>query len=597
MPSSLFRLSGALAMTSALLLAAVPPLAAWADDDTASAEVAGPPVARLSVVQGDVSVQRADAQTAVAATVNAPLLQSDYLSTGPAARAEVQIDSDTALRLNGDVQLRFIDLDPAQREAQLAEGEVELRVFAGTGYQPQIDTPSVSIRPTSAGSVRIAVTPSGETRVTVRSGSADVLWTNGSQPLQPGSTLSVSGNPDKPQFATVDTVGLDEFDAFNNQRDAQTQVASNTTTTTNVNSAIPGTADLGQNGQWRSDPTYGQVWQPAVAATSPTWAPYQDGNWVWEAGYGYTWVSYEPWGWAPYHYGRWFYSASIGGWAWVPPPVAIAPPPWHPALVGFFTFGAATATVGFASIGWVPLAPHEVFHPWYGAYHGWAGVRSVSVVNVTTVNITAYRNAGAPGGLLTVGARRFTNGGIAGHVVAVRPEVVGSANFAMVRGAVPLVPTAANLRFTARADVGASVVPVRTGLFARGALATRTVVAPPTFQSQRAQSARVVHPEAFGGGNAPHADAWSRFGASRAPAATNESGSNATRSYDQRPTTSQSRPDAPPRNVYRGTAPSYATSARQNAPQGQTSRPASHATSTTSSNKKQPARTSSGDHH
>jgi hypothetical protein len=351
-----------------------------------------------------------------------------------------------------------------------------------------------------------------------------------------------------------------------------------------VNSAIPGSADLAQNGQWHSDPTYGEVWTPAVAATSPTWAPYQDGNWVWEAGYGYTWVSYEPWGWAPYHYGRWFYSASIGGWAWVPPPVAVAPPPWHPALVGFFTFGAATATVGFASIGWVPLAPHEVFHPWYGAYHGWAGERSISVVNVTNVSITAYRNAGAPGGLLTVGARRFTNGGIAGHVVAVRPEVVGSANFAVVRGAVPLVPSAANLRFTARAEVGASVLPVRTELFARGGLATRTVVAPPTFQAQRAQSVRVVHPQAFGAGNAPRSDAWSRFGAARAPAATNESGANATRVYDQRSTTSQPRPEVQPRNA----VPSYATGARQTTPQSQGSRPASRATSPS---KKTPAHT------
>ena len=47
------------------------------------------------------------------------------------------------------------------------------------------------------------------------------------------------------------------------------------------------------------------------------WRPYTEGHWIYTRLYGWTWVSYEPFGWATYHYGRWGYSDDIG-WYWVP---------------------------------------------------------------------------------------------------------------------------------------------------------------------------------------------------------------------------------------------------------------------------------------
>ena len=44
-------------------------------------------VARISVVQGDVSVQRGDSGEWVAATVNTPLLANDHIATGPNSRS------------------------------------------------------------------------------------------------------------------------------------------------------------------------------------------------------------------------------------------------------------------------------------------------------------------------------------------------------------------------------------------------------------------------------------------------------------------------------------------------------------------------------
>src|SRR5476649_2481006 len=57
-------------------------------------------VARVSLTQGGVNVVRGDdTSRQVAAGVNAPLLPGDTLATNGSGRAEVQFDSDTAMRL------------------------------------------------------------------------------------------------------------------------------------------------------------------------------------------------------------------------------------------------------------------------------------------------------------------------------------------------------------------------------------------------------------------------------------------------------------------------------------------------------------------
>ncbi len=53
-------------------------------------------------------------------------------------------------------------------------------------------------------------------------------------------------------------------------------------------------------------------------------------------------------------------------------------PYWAPAYVGFFGFGPGLGIgvgFGFGGVGWVALAPFEVFHPWWGRgfYGGFAG--------------------------------------------------------------------------------------------------------------------------------------------------------------------------------------------------------------------------------
>ena len=100
---------------------------------------------------------------------------------------------------------------------------------------------------------------------------------------------------------------------------------------------------LSPYGNWVSVPRYGNVWYPT--GVGPHWRPYTDGRWVW-SDYGWTWVSYEPWGWAPYHYGRWIF-LDYYGWVWIPGNI------WAPAWVTWYT------SPGY--IGWAPLPPDDNF--------------------------------------------------------------------------------------------------------------------------------------------------------------------------------------------------------------------------------------------
>jgi hypothetical protein len=606
---SIRRLIGVAGLAALLGASAFLPLAASAQADDqgppsdAGGEpaVAGPPVARLSIVDGEFSIQRADSSEPVGATVNAPLQQNDYVSTGPTGRGEIQFDGENALRVDNNVQLRLIDLDPQHREAQLAEGDVDIRSFHGAAGAAQIDTPSLSVRPEDAGSVRVGVTQDGQTRVTVRSGRAQIFWQNGSQELGAGTTIAATGNPEEPTITPIATLAADEFDGFNRTRDQNFTVAFDDP---NVSDQIPGTGDLAQYGQWQDDPSYGQVWVPQ---TAPDWSPYTDGNWVWEPTYGYTWVSYEPWGWAPYHYGRWYYNTAWSRWAWTPPPVRYGAPHYAPALVGFVTFGSGGGvSLGFSSIGWIPLGPHEIYHPWWGSRAAWGP-------SITNVNIRAvYANAYAPHGFVGVSAQAFANGHVYRHATAYAPGAVNFREATIVRGPVPVAPAAGSLRFAARTPTAA----VRANLFEERTFAGNAPAAHvASFAAQRAQAVAAIRQSAAqeplrelppaselraneavpetprssfaNGGNArgtAPSDAWSRFNATRdgssherpntqAPSYSRQAtGSYGTRPTYSHPANSYSRPANAydrPANAYNRPSASYARPSASYARPGQ----------------------------
>ncbi len=397
-------------------------------------------VARISLINGDVSVRRGDSGEWVAGVINAPLLTDDYVATGPNSRAEIEFDANNVLRLGAGAELRLTQLEYARNQMELAHGVMTYRMLRPSDGNIEIDTPSLSVRPQRPGSFRVSVNDAGETEVTARNGDVEVFTPRGSQWVRNGQTLMARGASGDAEFQVVAAGGPDEWDRWSDSRD---RAIMQSVSSRNVGPGVYGTEDLDTAGTWSSVPEYGNVWHPNVG---PDWAPYQSGRWVWEDWYGWTWVSSDPWGWAPYHYGRWFFSNRIG-WCWYPGMIG-ARHYWSPALVGFFGFGGGGGIgFGFGNVGWVPLAPFEVFHPWWGrGFYGRAGFnRSINITNVNITNV--YRNSQFRNGISAVAAHDFQSGRF-NNVMRTSGAQVGSVG--VIHGQMPFTAGAQNLRFSDR---------------------------------------------------------------------------------------------------------------------------------------------------
>src|SRR6185369_1211061 len=123
----------------------------------AQEEDPGRGVARISVINGDVSVRRGDSGDWVAAAVNAPLVVGDAVSTGPGSRAEVQFDYANMIRLGSDAEIRLSELEYRRYQVQVARGTVEFRVLRNSDADVDVSTPAVSLRPQKRGAYRISV--------------------------------------------------------------------------------------------------------------------------------------------------------------------------------------------------------------------------------------------------------------------------------------------------------------------------------------------------------------------------------------------------------------------------------------------------------
>lgn len=399
-------------------------------------------VARLSLLNGDVTVRRGDSGDWIAAAINAPLLVEDRVLSGPGSRAEVQLDYYDRIRLGSDTEVRFSELEWRKYQVQLARGTVIFSALPGTNDQIEFATPAASLRPLSAGSYRMTVMEDGSVEFTVRRGEAEVYTPHGTRRITPGHTMRVHLSPDNvPEFQVSYETPRDPFDEFSEQRDHDVQRAKSYQY---VSRDVPGAEDLDNTGEWVDQAPYGRSWRPYVA---PGWAPYREGRWVWaDDDYGWTWLSYDPWGWAPYHYGRWFCSGS--SWFWYPGAFG-GRHYWRPGLVAFFGFGGFGVGHGFGGFGWVPLAPFESYHPWYG-HHGFGGNRSNTIHNVNLIN--NYRNARIGNGVSGLNARDFGRG------TPVRPTPVGAHDLArtnVMHGALPINPSRESLRMSDRPVGGA----------------------------------------------------------------------------------------------------------------------------------------------
>jgi hypothetical protein len=377
-------------------------LAAQAEDD--------PPgrVGRLAEMKGQVWLLEAGQGEWQTAERNRPLTTADRLATDADSRAEVQIGS-TIVRIDQGSDLEVTRLDDERIELMLHSGAAALRVReAEVAPEVMLMTPEGRFQPRSAGLFRIDRSERGslagatqgeldfessDAQLTLRAGQRAELW------------FDQGDNRTHYNWAGLPN---DEFENWVRKDDARDERYA---TRRPISPEMTGADDLEGHGQWDTHPEYGTVWAPTTVAVG--WAPYRYGRWAWVRPWGWTWVDDAPWGFAPFHYGRWVHWRSR--WVWAPG-TYVRRPVYAPAMVAWV--GGSNFSVGVSfgrPVGWVPLAPREVYRPMYKVSPVY-----IKQVNVTHVHIhdhdndrrrrepIAYRNSSVAGGVTVVSSDVLT---------------------------------------------------------------------------------------------------------------------------------------------------------------------------------------------
>jgi len=442
-----------LVLVFAAMLLAVLPRTARAQD---------PPgrVARLSIIEGSVSVQPAGTQDWLDGNPNRPLTTGDGIWVGDNSRSEMHCGS-AAIRLAADTGISFLNLDDQVLQIQLAQGTATIRVlYLNPNEVYEVDTPNLAFTVTHTGEYRISVDPDGNTtRIIPWYGSAEVTGGGTAYSFLAGPEQIFSGTgPLSPDVGPQPP--REDFDQWSFSLDRAEDAS---TSARYISREVTGYEDLDRYGTWRDDPEYGHVWVPSQVEAG--WAPYHRGHWVNIAPWGWTWVDAQPWGFAPFHYGRWAYSR--GAWVWVPGSVAIVvgrPPvrPYYaPALVAFVgggRFSLSLSIGGGAGVAWFPLGPRDV---WVPAYHcsprymqnvnisnstviqrtQITNVYNTTVVNNVHVTNITYANQNAPGAVMAVSREGFVSGRpVAQSALRVSPQEIQHARVADAR---PIAPSEA----------------------------------------------------------------------------------------------------------------------------------------------------------
>jgi hypothetical protein len=407
-------------------------------------------VARMNYTQGSVSFQPGGEGDWVTAVPNRPLTTGDNLWTDQGSRAEMHVGS-TAIRLAPETSVTFLALDDQTTQLRLSAGTIILRVrHLDDGDVFEVDTPNLAFNLQHNGEYRLDVDSNGDmTNVSVWSGRGEVTGGGYSYTVVAGQSARFSGI-DQLNYDLAQLPGSDDFDNWAFERDHREDGAESANY---VSPEMTGYEDLDDYGRWQYVGGYGTVWVPSGVASD--WAPYRNGHWAYIDPWGWTWVEDEPWGFAPFHYGRWAYAGNR--WCWVPGPVAVRPV-YAPALVAFVG-GVGISIGGGPGVGWFPLAPGEVYVPYYRGSRNY--VERVNVTN-TVVNVTRVTNV--------YNQRNVTNITYVNQRVNNGVTLVSRDTFVNAR------PVARNLgRFDARqmADApvqrGIQVQPVRASVLGSGA--------------------------------------------------------------------------------------------------------------------------------
>jgi hypothetical protein len=284
--------------------------------------------ARLSYLQGSVTVVRTDNTGSDSAQLNMPLAEGLRVMTGEDGQAEVEFEDGSLVRLtpNSTLGLDHLGADSGgsfQTQLSLVQGLIYAELRAASKYAYQLNVDGAVVTPVENATIRINMDVPPAV-IAVLAGRAHVEHagsqdSGGYRTDVRGGEMLTADSSDASRYFLTQQITQDSWDNWNEERDqaAADEAASRTTARDSLEGNQGyGWADLDANGSWYNVPGQGQVWQP-TAAMDASFDPYGYGSWVWSPGPGYVWASGYSWGWTPFRCGNWSFWNGFG-WGWAP---------------------------------------------------------------------------------------------------------------------------------------------------------------------------------------------------------------------------------------------------------------------------------------
>ncbi len=349
-----------------------------ASDNRAQAESAV--VGRISHIEGQLLRYVPEDKDWVATVTDAPFGFNDALYSTKQSRAEIIMPNNTWIRIGSDTQLQLLSVANNLTEVDVGFGMARLynRSSAAT---LRATTPFgyVTASPTACFDVYVG---DESAEVIALNGTVDFVHVNGgTYEVKTGLSSVIA---DKQQVSSGSGRANSDWNAWNvsqnhvwdNRAQLRGQSVKYLPEPLHTESYV-----LEENGRWESvyyENEYRYFWRPRV---SVGWVPFTVGRWT--TWYGdHCWIPAEPFGYVTHHYGNWVYANNF--WYWAPPIIGVALGPigigfgWYPGRVSWIHSGV--------HVGWVPLAPREVYYS-----NRYWGPHSVVVSPKVHMNMGRYR--------------------------------------------------------------------------------------------------------------------------------------------------------------------------------------------------------------
>jgi len=269
------------------------------------------------------------------AVLNFPLGPGDIIVTYDRP-CEIQFDSGSVVRLDVNSQLKIetIMAQSLSSESQLSnlnllKGHVYLMYTAYDNWEVfQLLTPLAAVKLKNHSVIMAGVEESGDNRILVKEGKAQILYGPDSDKLKTISLKKANGlviNTENQISQSKSFPDLASFESWNNEINERfTELHKGVTPLPEPVQKLPSAvfyfAQHYSNtyGEWIWDDYLGYVWRPSYNDYYPwgNWSPYVYGRWTYLGG-SLFWVPQEPWGWVPYHLGIWQWDKEKG-WLWIP---------------------------------------------------------------------------------------------------------------------------------------------------------------------------------------------------------------------------------------------------------------------------------------